>query len=84
MMFTVPAADPELAIEAASRAQAEFLRIVGAVVGAERAHLAGAILLTGVHGVASMEASGHLSSEMWSATPDAVIDALVALVAAER
>ncbi|WP_235576966.1 hypothetical protein [Rathayibacter sp. Leaf296] len=45
MMFTVPAVDPEIAIDAASRAQNEFLHIVGSVVGDEHAHLYGAILL---------------------------------------
>lgn len=81
MMFTLPAQNPEPAIAAASRAQAEFLRIVGSVVGSDRAHLFGALLLTSANGIASMEASGHLAPEMWQTTPDDVISTLVALVA---
>lgn len=81
MMFTLPTQNPEIAIAAASRAQAEFLRIVGGVVGADHAHLFGALLLTSANGVASMEASGHLAPEMWQTTPDDVVAALVALVA---
>lgn len=81
MMFTMPANDPEPAIEAAGRAQLEFLRVVGSVVGDEHAHLYGAMLLTSAHGIASMESSGHLSPQMWQATPDDVVSALVDLVA---
>ena len=81
MMFTMPAGDPTLAIEAAGRAQAEFLRIVGSVVGDEHAHLYGAMLLTSAHGIASMHASGHLSPQMWRTTPEDLVAALVALVA---
>ncbi|MBT1545644.1 TetR/AcrR family transcriptional regulator [Curtobacterium aurantiacum] len=81
MMFTLPANDPDEAIAAAARAQAEFLAIVGDVVGTERAHLYGAMLLTSAHGIASMDASGHLSPQMWQTTPDEVVAALVQLVA---
>lgn len=81
MMFTVPASDPEIAIQAATRAQNEFLRIVGSVVGDENAHLYGAMLLTSAHGISSMGASGHLSPDMWQTSLDAVVDALVDLVA---
>ena len=81
MMFAVPASDPEIAIQAASRAQNEFLRIVGSVVGDERAHLYGAMLLTSAHGMSSMGASGHLSPDMWQTSLDDVVDALVELVA---
>lgn len=81
MMFTLPTQDPEIAIQAAGRAQNEFLRIVGSVVGAEHAHLYGAMLLTSAHGIASMNASGHLSPQMWRTTPEKVVAALVGLVA---
>lgn len=81
MMFTMPSNDPEVAIAAAARAQFEFLRIVGSVVGAEHAHLYGAMLLTSAHGIASMDASGHLSPQMWQTTPAAVVTALIDLVA---
>lgn len=84
MMFTLPAQNPEPAIEAASRAQAEFLRIVGDVVGPDRAHLFGALLLTSANGLASMQASGHLAPEMWRTTPNEVMSALVDLVAGRR
>ena len=59
-MFTLPTQDPEITIAAAGRTQSEFLRIVGSVVGDEHAHLYGAMLLTSAHGIASMDASGHL------------------------
>jgi len=81
MMFTLPAQNPESAIAAATRAQTEFLRIVGGVVGPDRAHLFGALLLTSASGLASMEASGHLAPEMWQTTPDDVLSVLVNLVA---
>ncbi|KQQ08750.1 TetR/AcrR family transcriptional regulator [Rathayibacter sp. Leaf296] len=84
MMFTLPAQNPEPAIEAASRAQAEFLRIVGGVVGPDRSHLFGALLLTSANGLAGMEASGHLAPEMWRTTPNEVMSALVDLVAGCR
>lgn len=81
MMFTMPTRDPEIAVEAAARAQNEFLRIVAHLVGDEDAHLYGAMLLTSAHGVASMAASGHLSSQMWLTTPAEVVAALVELIA---
>ena len=81
MMFTMPTKDPEAAIEAAGRAQGEFLRIVGSVVGEENAHLYGAMLLTSAHGIASMGASGHLSPQMWQTTPPSLVSALVSLIA---
>lgn len=84
MMFTLPAKDPGASIEAAGRAQAEFLRIVGRIVGDENAHLYGAILLTSAHGIASMGASGHLSPQMWQTTPQALISALTSLIAEKR
>lgn len=81
MMFTVPASDPEVAIDAATRAQEEFLGIVGSVVGDERAHLYGAMLLTSAHGITTMGSSGHLSPDMWQTSLDDVVGALVDLVA---
>ena len=81
MMFTMPTQNPEIAIHAAGRAQNEFLRVVGSVVGDEHAHLYGALLLTSAHGIASMDASGHLSPQMWQTTPDTLVAALVGLVA---
>lgn len=81
MMFTVPTANPEIAIRAAVSAQIEFLRIVGSVVGDEHAHLYGAMLLTSAHGIASMGASDHLSPDMWQTTPDSVLTALVDMIA---
>jgi AcrR family transcriptional regulator len=81
MMFTMPARDPEIAIQAAGRAQNEFLRIVASVVGEEHAHLYGAMLLTSAHGIASMDASGHLSPQMWRTTPEDLVAELVGLVA---
>lgn len=81
VMFAVPASDPEAAIAAALRAQQQFLAIVGGVVGEERAHLYGAMLLTSAHGITMMGASGHLPPEMWQTSLDDVVGALVDLVA---
>jgi len=81
MMFTLPTQDPEITIQAAGRAQSEFLGIVGSVVGDEHAHLYGAMLLTSAHGIASMTSIGHLSPQMWQTTPANVVTALVNLVA---
>jgi len=81
MMVTLPTQDPEITIQAAGRAQNEFLRIVGSVVGDEQAHLYGAMLLTSAHGIASMTASGHLSPQMSRTTPERLVAALVNLVA---
>jgi len=80
-MFTVPAKSPELAIQAAGRAQLEFLRVVGLVVGDGQAHLYGAMLLTSALGIASMAASDGLDPRMWQTTPDSVLDALVGMIA---
>ena len=84
MMSTLPATEPEIAIEAAARAQNEFLRIVGGVVGREHVHLYGAMPLTSVHGIASMSGSGHLSPQMWQTTPQDLSDALIDLVTERR
>lgn len=81
MMFTMPTTDPEPSIQAAGRAQNEFLRIVSSVVGDEQAHLYGAMLLTSAHGIASMSASGHLSPQMWHTSPDDLVANLVRLIA---
>lgn len=81
MMFTMPTQNPEIAIEAAGRAQTEFLRVVGGVVGDEQAHLFGALLLTSANGIASMQASGHLSPQMWQTTPEDVVSTLVRIIA---
>lgn len=80
MMFTMPDNAPEIAVDAAGRAQEVFLQIVGSVVGDEHAHLYGAMLLTSAHGISSMEASGHLSPQMWQTTPQHLVEALVDLV----
>jgi AcrR family transcriptional regulator len=80
MMFTVPTTNPEGAVQAAANAQIEFLRVVGSVVGDERAHLYGAMLLAIANGIASMGASGHLA-HLWETTPDSVLTALVDMIA---
>ena len=84
MMFTVPTKSPEVAIQAAGRAQMEFLHVVGSVVGDEQAHLYGAMLLTSALGIASMGASDSLDPRMWHTTPASVLDALVGMIADRR
>jgi AcrR family transcriptional regulator len=81
MMFSTPSGDPGAAVRAATRAQDEFLAIVATVVGPTDARRYGAVLLTGAHGIAGMELSGHLTTEKWQATAEDVVDTLVDLTA---
>jgi AcrR family transcriptional regulator len=74
-------ADRALADRAARRFQDEFLAIVAALVGEPDARHYGALLLTSAHGIAGMEVSGHLGTDMWHTTADDLVDTLVRMVA---
>lgn len=76
-----PAGDPAPAVRAAGRFQDEFLAVVAGVVGEPNAPHYGALLLTGAHGIAGLELSGHLDADKWRTTPDELVDTLVRLVA---
>ena len=80
-MFSTPAGDPGAAVRAAGRAQDVFLDIVARVVGAADARRYGALLLTTAHGIAGMQASGHLSADKWQTTAVELVDTIVTLAA---
>ncbi|MFI6287460.1 TetR/AcrR family transcriptional regulator [Streptomyces sp. NPDC051018] len=69
---------------AAGRFQAEFLAIVADLVGERNAGHYGALLLTGAHGIADMELTGHLHRDSLNATSDELVDTLVRLVTDTR
>ncbi len=77
LMFGAPSGDPAAALRAVGRSQAEFLEIVAGVVGRKDARRYGALLLSGAHGIAGMELSGHLAKEKWSITGDELVSMLV-------
>lgn len=80
LMFTAPAADPTAVVRAAQRMCEEFLAIVAAAVGAEDAQRCSAILLTGVHGAAGLEASGLLHTDKWQTDAEELVDMLLAML----
>lgn len=84
LMFTAPTSDPSAVVRAAQSMCDEFLAIVSAVVGDDDAARLSGILLTGVHGAATLEASGLLQTDKWQTTADELTDALLALVAKVR
>ncbi|PRY39542.1 TetR/AcrR family transcriptional regulator [Umezawaea tangerina] len=73
------------AAAAVSRTHDQFLSIVSGVIGdPARARQSGALLMTSVHGVVSMENAGHLGVEKWHATGDQLLRRLIGLLAADR
>ena len=80
LMFTAPAGDPTAVVRAAQRGCAEFGGIVAAVVGDEDAQRISAVLLTGAHGAAGLEASGLLQTDTWHSTADDLVDTFIAAV----
>ncbi|NTY59429.1 TetR/AcrR family transcriptional regulator [Mycolicibacterium sphagni] len=79
LMFTAPAGDPTAVVRAAQRMCDEFLAIVSAVVGEQDAQRCSAILLTGAHGAAGLEASGLLRTDKWHTDADELVDMLLAM-----
>jgi hypothetical protein len=79
LMFTTPAGDPSAVVRAAQRMCDEFLAIVVAVVGEQDAQRCSAILLTGAHGAAGLEASGLLRTDKWQTDADELVDMLLAM-----
>ena len=53
------------AVRAAERTWDLFLEIVGRIVGPQQAQHYGALLLTSVHGITTLESSGHLVWDKW-------------------
>lgn len=81
LMFTAPAGNPTAVARAAQRMCDEFVAIVTAAVGETDAARYAAVLLTGVHGAAGLEASGLLITDKWHTTAEELIDTLLATVA---
>ena len=83
LMFNAPPGDIREAAAAASATQDEFLAIVADTVGGDagQVKVAGALLLTSVHGIIGMESSGHLSALKWGTTAEELIARQVDLLA---
>jgi AcrR family transcriptional regulator len=81
LMFTAPAGNPTAVARAAQRMCDEFVAIVTAAVGETDAARYAAVLLTGVHGAAGLEASGLLSTDKWHTSAEELIDTLLATIA---
>ena len=84
LMFTTPAGDPAAAVQAAGRTWDLFLDIVARVVGPQRAQHYGALLLTSVHGITSLESSGHLVWDKWQTTAEQLIETVISLLPANE
>ncbi len=84
LMFTTPAGDAAAAVQAAGRTWDLFLDIVARVAGPQRAQHYGALLLTSVHGITSLESSGHLVWDKWQTTAEKLIDTVVSLLPANE
>lgn len=76
LMYATPADDPESAA-AASRLEDQFLAIVADVVGEPDARRYGALLMSGAHGIAGLELSGHLPKKKWRVDGDELVRMLV-------
>jgi AcrR family transcriptional regulator len=84
LMFTTPAGDPAAVVRAAQRMCDEFLAIVAAVVGEQDAQRCSAILLTGAHGAAGLEASGLLRTDKWQTDAGELVDMLLAMAVGDQ
>jgi AcrR family transcriptional regulator len=84
LMFSVPAGDPTAVVRAAQSMCDEFRVIVAAVVGEEDAQHCSAILLTGAHGAAGLEASGLLRTDKWQTDADELVDMLLAMAVGDQ
>ena len=80
LMFTTPTGDPTAAVRAAGRTWDLFLGIVARIVGPQQAQHYGALLLTNVHGIASLESSGHLVWDKWQTTAEQLIDTVISML----
>lgn len=76
-----PPAAPEV-LRAAGRSQGPFIAVLGELVGDTRAHLYGAMLMTSVHGIIGMEASGQLTRDKWRTDADEILETLIAILPA--
>ena len=76
LMFATPADDPEAAA-AAGRLEGQFLALVADLVGGPGARRWGALLMSGAHGIAGLEISGHLAREKWGVGGEQLVHMLV-------
>ena len=53
---------------------------MGRIVGPQQAQHYGALLLTNVHGITSLESSGHLVWDKWQTTAEQLIDTVISLL----
>ena len=79
LMFSAPAVDPEAAA-AASRLQSQFIEIVADLVGERDALRYGALVMSGAHGIAALELSGHLEKEKWKVSGEQLVQSLVSAI----
>lgn len=84
LMFSRPVNDPTAVVRAAQRTCDQFTAIVTEVVGGENASRYAAILLTGTHGAAGLEASGLLDTDKWHTDADELVDVLLQMVTPPR
>lgn len=83
LMFAAPAGDAaaiQAADQAADRAMAEFLAIVGDLVGPRHVRRYAALLLTTAHGITDLAVNGHLSATKWQVTVPELVSTLVAMI----
>ena len=81
LMHRAPAAEEML--RAAARSQDPFLAVLSDLVGPDRAHHYGALLLTSVHGILGMEASGQLTREKWRTDAGEILETLLGALPAD-
>lgn len=79
LMFSTPA-DTPAAEAAAGHVEDLFLTVVADVVGRADAPRYAALLMSGAHGIATLEHSGHLAKESWQIDVDALVHLLVGLI----
>jgi len=78
-LMNKPPPSPDMLREA-GRSQAPFISVLGELTGDAHAHLYGAILLAGTHGIIGMEAGGQLTRDKWHTDADEVLEKLIALI----
>jgi AcrR family transcriptional regulator len=76
LMFSTPAGDPE-SDRAASHLLDQYLVLIASVVGEADARRHAALLMSGAHGIAGLELSGHLGEEKWGVDGDQLVRMLV-------
>lgn len=81
LMFSTPADDVETT-RASSRLLQQILLIVADLVGEADARRYAALLMSGAHGIATLEFSGHLDVEKWQVDGDQLVHTLIRAISA--